>query len=175
MENSSGLASSTTSAPAPPLSLPAGSTSAEFPPDAVLALQLIGLLSQIGEALHEVMFRHVTRSSAISNKAVGLMVALLLEGPSRPSTLAEGLGIAPSDVSKTINTLSREGLVQRRRHPNDGRGYLIYLTGRGTALITDVTSTTASSLENTQDLIERLDSFVARLRTTSHRESSPQT
>ena len=175
MESSSELCSSSKGAPTTGLSLPAESASAELPPEALAALELIGLLSQIGDELHEVMFRHVTRNSAISNKAVGLMVTLLLDGPSRPTTLSERLGIAPSDVSKTINTLEREGLVQRRRHPNDGRGYLVHLAGRGTALITDVTSTTASSLENTQDLIERLDSFVARIRTANHRESSGKT
>jgi DNA-binding MarR family transcriptional regulator len=175
MDNSPDLASSPTSATVPPLSLPAGSTSAELAPEDLLALQLIGLLSDVGDALHELMFRHVTREKAISNKAVGLMVTLMLDGPSRPSILSERLGISPSDVSKTINTLSREGLIQRQRHPNDGRGYLIHLTRRGTDLITDVMATTASSLENTQDLIERLDSFVARIRTTTHRESSRKT
>lgn len=141
----------------------------------VAALRLIGALGEVGDVLHTVMSRHVQRTDAISNKAVKLLVALLLDGPSQPKQLRARLGIAASDLSKTINKLEREGLAERRRHANDGRSYVIHPTGRGEALIADVVSTISSGLDDPEGLARRLDSFIDRIRPTLDEAGSAET
>ena len=53
------------------------------------------------------------------------------EGPLIMSALGEELGVTPRNVTKLVDELEAEGLVQRLPHPSDRRATLIDLTDVG--------------------------------------------
>jgi DNA-binding MarR family transcriptional regulator len=62
------------------------------------------------------------------------MVLQALEGNPegrRMSEIAEALGVAQSTATRLVEPLAREGRVERRRAPDDGRAVVIGLTTRG--------------------------------------------
>jgi DNA-binding MarR family transcriptional regulator len=64
-------------------------------------------------------------------------VLLLLEDASqrrlRMSDLSRSVLLSPSGVTRLVDRLEREGLVERERCPEDGRGYNAVLTDAGAA------------------------------------------
>lgn len=59
------------------------------------------------------------------------------DGPMRSGALAERLDTDPSTVSRQVAALVRDGLVERRADPVDGRASLLVLTGRGAAVLAE--------------------------------------
>lgn len=53
----------------------------------------------------------------------------------KQAELAEVLDIQPISVTRMIDRLAQQGLVERRPDPSDRRAYLLYLTGPGRALV----------------------------------------
>lgn len=56
---------------------------------------------------------------------------LQCKGPQIMSGLGDDLGITPRYVTILIDSMERDGLVRRRRHPKDRRATLIELTDAG--------------------------------------------
>lgn len=59
------------------------------------------------------------------------------EGPVRASTIAEWLHSDPSTVSRQVAALVKDGLLERRADPDDGRASLLALTARADAVIAE--------------------------------------
>lgn len=74
----------------------------------------------------------------ITASQVSALVRIEEEGPLRLSTLAEREGIAAPTMSKVVDLLCQEGLIERIPDPRDGRANLIKLDEQGTALLNDV-------------------------------------
>lgn len=64
-----------------------------------------------------------------------LLKCLANEGPLRLSTVAEHVHADPSTVSRQVAALVKEGLVERRADPEDGRATLLVLTERADAVL----------------------------------------
>lgn len=62
---------------------------------------------------------------------------LQAEGPMRAGTIAEGLHFDPSTVSRQIAALVKDGLLERRADPQDGRACLLVLTDQAHAVLAD--------------------------------------
>jgi DNA-binding MarR family transcriptional regulator len=62
-----------------------------------------------------------------------LLAALSDQGAARCGELAESAGVAASTASRMLDTLVREGLVDRCESPEDRRAVRIALTERGAA------------------------------------------
>jgi DNA-binding MarR family transcriptional regulator len=60
---------------------------------------------------------------------------LATEGPMRASALAERIESDPSTVSRQVAGLVKEGLVERRADPIDGRAALLVPTARAEAVL----------------------------------------
>jgi DNA-binding MarR family transcriptional regulator len=60
---------------------------------------------------------------------------LATEGPMRASDLAEHTRADPSTVSRQVAALVREGLVERRADPEDGRASLLVLTDKAAGVL----------------------------------------
>lgn len=58
-------------------------------------------------------------------------------GPRRAAELADALQSDPSTVSRQVATLVREGHLERRADPADGRASLLVLTERGQNLLAE--------------------------------------
>ncbi|RAJ46837.1 DNA-binding MarR family transcriptional regulator [Kitasatospora sp. SolWspMP-SS2h] len=60
-----------------------------------------------------------------------LRVLALAGGPLRMRDLAEYVGNAPRTTTTIVDSLERDGLVERVRHPSDRRAFLLTLTAEG--------------------------------------------
>jgi DNA-binding MarR family transcriptional regulator len=59
------------------------------------------------------------------------------EGPMRAGELAECLHSDPSTVSRQVAALVKDGLLERRSDPEDGRASLLVLTRKADAVLAD--------------------------------------
>jgi DNA-binding MarR family transcriptional regulator len=66
-----------------------------------------------------------------------LLKYLRNEGPMRAGELAECLHTDPSTVSRQVAALVRDGLLERRADPEDGRASLLVLTSKADATLAD--------------------------------------
>jgi DNA-binding MarR family transcriptional regulator len=86
-------------------------------------------------------------------------VLLLLEDAPqrrlRMSDLSRSVLLSPSGVTRLIDRLEREGLVERERCPDDGRGYNAVLTGAGDARLRRARATHLAGVRRL--FLDRLD------------------
>nr|WP_184942109.1 MarR family transcriptional regulator [Planomonospora venezuelensis] len=64
-----------------------------------------------------------------------LMFKLWLLGPTQPARLAEISAMSRSAMTNAVNTLERDGLVERRPVPDDRRAVEVALTAEGEAAV----------------------------------------
>jgi DNA-binding MarR family transcriptional regulator len=86
------------------------------------------------EALDEVtrfVFRQLETLRHISFSAVATLSTLDSSGPCRLTELAGREGISQPSMTTMVSRLERQGLVERRRDPSDGRIVLVAVTGAG--------------------------------------------
>src|SRR3954447_2715921 len=60
------------------------------------------------------------------------------DGPLRASAIAEMLPADPSTISRQVAALVRDGLLERRADPVDGRASLLVATAKGEAAYRDI-------------------------------------
>jgi DNA-binding MarR family transcriptional regulator len=59
------------------------------------------------------------------------------DGPMRAGALAEAIQSDPSTVSRQVATLVKDGLLERRSDPEDGRASLLVVTERAEAVLAE--------------------------------------
>ncbi|XVV04196.1 MarR family winged helix-turn-helix transcriptional regulator [Actinosynnema sp. CA-248983] len=98
------------------------------------------LAERIGTAMvrlnkmHACVAAHMSKSGM--DKASFVLLANLSQlGPSRSSALAEAVFSDPSTVSRQVATLVKEGWVERRADPDDGRASVLAVTDAGKRLL----------------------------------------
>lgn len=69
----------------------------------------------------------------LSWSQMSTMSRLEREGPATTADLARAEAMKPQSMGTTLAGLEKEGLVERRPHPTDGRQVLFALTGEGLA------------------------------------------
>lgn len=75
--------------------------------------------------------------------------AIEREGPLRQRDLAEHMLIARYSVSRLIDRMEEETLVERRECPHDGRGQMVYLTPKGLKLRKEIWTVYAKAMRET--------------------------
>lgn len=66
-----------------------------------------------------------------------LLKCLASEGPMRAGALAEVMQSDPSTVSRQVAALVKDGLLERRADPADGRASILVLTAKADALLAE--------------------------------------
>ena len=64
-----------------------------------------------------------------------VLLAFSKEGELPMSKIGERLMVHPTSVTNTVDRLVRSGLVDKRPNPNDGRGTLASITGKGREVV----------------------------------------
>jgi len=75
------------------------------------------------------------------------LVIIGARGPMNLATLAEGLGVNPSNASRTCDRLVEHGYVDRSEHPDDRRNVALTLTPEGERALDDVMERRRAVLE----------------------------
>ena len=73
--------------------------------------------------------------SDIGPGGLSVLVTLDAHGPQRVGTLAEKIAVTAPSMTRIVNGLEAEGLVEREPDPEDGRAQVVVPTKAGRALI----------------------------------------
>jgi len=104
----------------------------------------------------------------VPGAAQRVLYQLVEHGDARLMELARRMETDPGIVSRQVGLLEREGLVERRRDPQDGRARVLRLTARGRAVSRRLRSTqdetfssllrswSGAELESAAEVMERL-------------------
>ena len=97
------------------------------------ATETYGLLRSTFTQLQDLLAREMEDETGLPFDRYGLLLMLAQAdgGQLRPSDLAEVLPITPSGVTRLIDRLARDGVVERRACSADGRGTMVALTEHG--------------------------------------------
>jgi|ERR1700728_1903497 DNA-binding MarR family transcriptional regulator len=78
--------------------------------------------------------RAAAASHELSLTESAVMRRLDKDGPATTAELARAEGMKPQSMGATVAALEERGLVERRRHPTDGRQLNLQLTAKGAAV-----------------------------------------
>jgi DNA-binding MarR family transcriptional regulator len=131
-------------------------------PDTDLApLQITGRLARMGQLLanrEEAVFAEF----GLNRGEVGVLAALRSAGPPHrlsPGRLGRGLMLSSAGVTSRLDRLERRGLVARHPDPDDRRGVIVELSGRGMELVDAAVAATGA---RDRDLLDALSATEAR-------------
>jgi DNA-binding MarR family transcriptional regulator len=93
----------------------------------------VAMLMRLGEATRRAT--ELKPHRALDRSAYVILRLLQAAGPLNVSALADRLNLDGSTVTRQVTALERDGLVQRRPDPRDGRGTVIEPTGTGLAQV----------------------------------------
>ncbi|SDD82630.1 MarR family winged helix-turn-helix transcriptional regulator [Actinokineospora iranica] len=84
--------------------------------------------------------------AGVDRSSIVLLKTLVALGPSRSSALAGAVHSDPSTVSRQVAAMVKDGLLERRADPEDGRASLLAVTPAGMALLEEQRARFALSL-----------------------------
>ena len=100
-------------------------------------LTTVGLLMESAAGLRRVFERRIAAGSPMSSQSFDVLIRLARTpgGELRMSELAAQTSLTPSGLTRSIDRLQDQGLVDRRVCPEDRRGAFAVLTTQGQALM----------------------------------------
>jgi DNA-binding MarR family transcriptional regulator len=98
--------------------------------DPPLVARIAYLLGQIGRSQGARLTEHLA-PLGLRPKHFALLNIVAAEEGSSQQKLGERLTLEPSGIVATIDELETQGLLERRRNPDDRRRYALYLTPAG--------------------------------------------
>jgi DNA-binding MarR family transcriptional regulator len=81
------------------------------------------------------MFIRLPRIQRLSFTTLSVLHTLAGRGPQRLSELTASEQVTQSAITQIVTKLEREGLVERRPDPSDGRAVLVQITAAGAAIV----------------------------------------
>jgi len=96
----------------------------------------VAVLMRLGEATRR--STGVKPHRALDRAAYVILRRLQRDGPLNVSALAAALNLDGSTVTRQLTALQKDGLIERRPDPNDGRGTVIEATELGLRQVTAV-------------------------------------
>ena len=93
---------------------------------------VIDFIHAIGLLVRRVRAAAVSHELSLTESAV--MARLARDGPATTADLARAEGMKPQSMGTIIAALEQIGIVERKRHPTDGRQVNIQLTSKGAAV-----------------------------------------
>jgi DNA-binding MarR family transcriptional regulator len=94
----------------------------------------VDVISEMVEMGADTMWRYLADRGELSASATLALNRLNREGPMRVTALAEAEGASQSAMTQLIQRLERQGLVERRGDPEDGRASVVVIGEAGRRL-----------------------------------------
>jgi DNA-binding MarR family transcriptional regulator len=98
----------------------------------------------------------------LSLAGLGVLRILMSEDGLKASEVADRAWSSPGTLTSVVNTLARDGFVERRPDEADRRVVRLYVTAKGRAVITYYVSQAAASWRKAFDFVDRDDEAVVR-------------
>jgi MarR family transcriptional regulator, lower aerobic nicotinate degradation pathway regulator len=110
------------------------------------------LLLKIGKAA-ERRFEKALKPSGLTPRHLGVLVEVQA-CPTSQQALVETIGVDPSKLVGLLNDLEAEGLILRKRDPEDRRRHIVEVSAKGSARLVEANQT-ATAVE--EELLAGLD------------------
>ncbi|MCT2582526.1 MarR family winged helix-turn-helix transcriptional regulator [Actinophytocola gossypii] len=136
--------------------------------DIEVGRRLAGAMFGLGK--QQASLGHRMSKSGVDRSTIVLLKTMVAYGPSRSSELAGAVHSDPSTVSRQVAALVRDGLVERRADPEDGRASVLAPTEAGLRLLEEQRERLGLALarvvrewepEDVSRFLELLERFVA--------------
>lgn len=75
------------------------------------------------------------QTSGVRLPQISALAALALNGPMTPGALAQYERVRPPSMTRVLGLLESAGLVERTKHPTDGRQSIVVLAKAGESLL----------------------------------------
>ncbi len=98
----------------------------------------------------------------LSLSGLGVLRVLMAEDGLKASEVTDRAWSNPGTLTSVVNTLVKDGFVERRTDDSDRRGVRLYITGPGRAVITFYVSQAAAWWRKAFDFVEAGDEAVVR-------------
>ena len=102
------------------------------------ALLAVSNIYRAANAVRNRMEREILSAAGLSWGGFTILFVLWIWGDRETNQLAEDCGLAKGTLSGMLTTLEKTGLVERRRHPEDGRRVTVHLLDPGLEMIESV-------------------------------------
>ena len=123
------------------------------------AEELLLRIGEFGSYVTNTLSEVAGEAFLVNNVSIMLLSRLDLEGPMRPNQIAEFEAMTTGGVSKLIDRMEAEGLVQRKRGvlAADQRAVLVVITKSGQDLIHRIADKFAAHLSDTEVFVKELN------------------
>jgi DNA-binding MarR family transcriptional regulator len=133
--------------------------SVHFPPDAPLQALMLSATKLLGSYAQSTVQRAGLK---VSIAGMGVLRVLLAGDGLKASEVADRSWSSPGSLTAVVNTLVRDGLVERRPDEADRRIVRLYITGAGRALVTYYVTQAAPIMRKAFDFVDPADETVVR-------------
>jgi DNA-binding MarR family transcriptional regulator len=116
------------------LALSPSAAAAAAPEVAAVADSVVGLVRTFTRARARML---AAAATDVEWSAHLLLKQIRADGPTRAASLSDALRADPSTVSRQVSVLVKDGLLERRPDPDDGRASLLALTAKAEALLAE--------------------------------------
>jgi MarR family transcriptional regulator, organic hydroperoxide resistance regulator len=131
----------------------------QFPPDAPLQALMLSATKLLGAyGQHTVN----TVGLKVSMAGLGVLRVLMAADGLKASEVADRAWSSPGTLTAVVNTLVRDGFVERRADAADRRVVRLYITDQGRALITYYVTEAAPRWRKAFDFVDEADEAVVR-------------
>lgn len=126
------------------------------------AEELLLRMGEFGLTVSRALSDVVEDGLEVGNMSVVTLCQLHLEGPQRPSQLAELEGMTTGGAAKLIDRMEADGLVERRRGvlAVDRRAVLVVITPKGRDVVRRMARSFASHVGDAKALIEEINALL---------------
>jgi len=100
--------------------------------------RLYYLINRAQHNLRKLVDRVSLERVGVSSAQVGALFLIDQRSGCSQTDIASELGLDQSAITTMLNRMEQNGLIERRRDPNDGRSRLVYLTRRGETTLRSV-------------------------------------
>lgn len=97
----------------------------------ILAIQLSRATVRLNRRLR------TEQETAVSLPQISVLTALALYGPMTPGALAQHERVKPPSMTRVLGLLETAGMIERAKHPTDGRQIMVSIAVRGMAVLED--------------------------------------
>ena len=94
----------------------------------------VDAISEMIVSSADLLWRHLAERDELGASATLVLNRLDREGPMRVTALAEAEGASQSGMTQLVQRMERQGLLDRRSDPDDGRAWLVMVGEAGRRL-----------------------------------------
>jgi DNA-binding MarR family transcriptional regulator len=130
-----------------------------FPPDAPLQALMLSATKLLGAYAQATVQRAGLK---VSIAGIGVLRVLMAADGLKASEVADRSWSSPGSLTAVVNTLARDGFVERRPDDADRRIVRLHITDAGRALVTYYVTQAAPSMRKAFDFVDPADETAVR-------------